>query len=77
MEHLTQAIGHNKNSIAGTLAAISLGFIGKWTLSDFALLMGILSGAATTLYTIWKWRQDYLKTKRTKHLKNKTHEEFI
>jgi len=61
MEHFTHAIGHNRGSIAGTAVAFVLGLVGRLTLSDTALIMGILSGAVTILYTIWKWRQEYKK----------------
>lgn len=61
MEHFTQAVGHNKGSIAGTAVAFALSLVGKLTLSDTALIMGILSGAVTIMYTVWKWRQEYKK----------------
>lgn len=61
MEHFAQALGDNRGSIAGTAVAFVLGFVGKLTLSDTALITGILSGAVTVLYTTWKWRQEYRK----------------
>lgn len=66
MEHFNQAIGHNKGSIAGTAVAFALSFVGKLTLSNTALIMGILSGAVTVMYTIWKWRHEYKKHHQNK-----------
>ena len=59
MQHLAGAAVHAKQSIIGTTITFMLGFIGKTTLSNAALVMGILSGMATFLYTCWKWHADY------------------
>jgi len=66
MDHFNEALNHNKGSIIGTILAFAFGFIGTVALSDAVLIVGILSGVTTFLYTIWKWRQEYLKTKKKK-----------
>ncbi len=59
MQHLTNAAAHNRPSIIGTAITFTLGFVGKAALSQTAMVMGILSGLATFLYTCWKWHADY------------------
>ena len=61
MQYLTNAAIHNKQSIVGTVITFTLGFIGRAALSDAALIMGILSGLVTSMYTCWKWYTDYKK----------------
>jgi hypothetical protein len=69
MQYLTNAAMHNKHSILGTIITFTLGFIGKAALSDAALIMGILSGLVTSLYTCWKWHVDYKKLHSSKSKK--------
>lgn len=71
-ESLGNIVNNYKESFIGTGATIILGFIGHQTLSDLALLMTILAGAATAVSTVWHLVADYKKNS-TKTRKPRNH----
>lgn len=68
-ESLGNTVNNYKESFIGTGATIILGLIGHQTLSDLALLMTILAGAATAVSTIWHLVVDWKKNRAKNHKK--------
>lgn len=64
MENLESAVNSAKTSWMGLLTSQAFLIIGNVTQATISTWMGIISTLVVTLYTIWKWRQDYLKTKK-------------
>jgi hypothetical protein len=55
MEHFNTALEHGKGSLLGASISIGAAILGHITLSDTALIFAILSGAATFVYTVYKF----------------------
>ena len=62
-ESLGNVVNNYKESFIGTGATIVLGYIGHQFLSDVALVMTILAGAATFVSTVWHLITDWKKNR--------------
>lgn len=71
MEHYQ--IEHNKGGIFGAVCSLMLGIVGKLTLSDTAVIIGIISGSVASGYTVWKWVTEYKKHSKYKNKRNEKH----
>gem|GEM_PF-3103015 len=64
MEHL-QIHGPDGKSKGGAACAILLYLLGRInpSISDLAGIAAIFAGTVTGLYTLWKWRNEWLRKK--------------
>ncbi|MBV9989380.1 MAG: hypothetical protein JO301_17000 [Chitinophagaceae bacterium] len=68
MEHLQTSIEGSKTSWRGLLFSGVLFLFSKVTASDMALWGGIISTTVVTLYTLWKWRSEFLEKRRKRRI---------
>ena len=62
MKHYLDIIHHKLNRLLD-LIDVPLMTIGSFTLSQYKDALGVIGITITTVYTIWKWRREWLETK--------------
>lgn len=65
MKHWLDIIHHKLNKLLD-LIDVPLMTIGSYTLSQYKDLLGVIGIIITTVYTIWKWRREWIESKLKK-----------
>lgn len=65
MKHWLDIIHHKLYKLLD-LIDVPLMTIGSYTLSQYKDLLGVIGIIITTVYTIWKWRREWIESKLKK-----------